>query len=386
MKILVLDSPAFAKLDMIRALEECGLSCDLFYHENVHQRKDPEFEKAFTSACTDGIYLFVFSFNYFPALAECCHKNGLNYVAYTYDSPLVALYSYTVLYPTNYIFIFDKATYLELKNAGISTVYYMPLAADTRRLSTMLPTPEQTDLSTCDISFVGSLYNEDHNLFDRLTGLSDAGRGYLDAIMAAQLQVQGYFFIEELLSDWILKDMKQACCYTTQPDGVETDAFVYANYFIARKLTAMERQKLLHSVSAQYPLKLFTHKPTPDIPNAQFMGTVDYYDTMPFIFRNSKINLNITLRSIHTGIPLRAMDIIGSGGFLLTNYQADFGDCFQPGEDFVYYESEKDLLEKIDYYLSHDKERKQIAENGFQKIKHRHTYVHRVHEILNILK
>ena len=38
------------------------------------------------------------------------------------------------------------------------------------------------------------------------------------------------------------------------------------------------------------------------------------------MFANSKVNLNITLRNIKTGIPLRALDIMGAGGFLLTNY------------------------------------------------------------------
>ncbi|MEG0962465.1 MAG: DUF3880 domain-containing protein, partial [Lachnospiraceae bacterium] len=316
---------------------------------------------------------------------ECCHENNLKYVAYTYDSPLVSLYSYTVLYPTNYIFIFDKSTYLELKNSGISTVWYLPLAADTNRLSSMIPTPEQKAFCTCDVSFIGSLYNEEHNLFDRLVDLPDFTRGYLEGIMAAQLEIQGYFFLEELLTDNVLKDMKAACEYNTQPDGVETDAFVYANYFIARKLTSMERQSLLHKVSTEFPLKLFTHKPACTIPNAQFMGTVDYYNTMPFIFYNSKINLNITLRSIHTGIPLRAMDILGSGGFLLTNYQEDFLDYFVPGEDFVYYENQQDLLDKIAYYLSHEEERQQIAANGFHKMEQHHTYVHRVKQILEVL-
>ena len=41
------------------------------------------------------------------------------------------------------------------------------------------------------------------------------------------------------------------------------------------------------------------------------------------------------------------MDIMGSGGFLLTNYQEDFLDDFQPGEDLVFYESEDDFLDKI---------------------------------------
>ena len=87
-----------------------------------------------------------------------------------------------------------------------------------------------------------------------------------------------------------------------------------------------------------------------------------------------KINLNITLRSIQSGIPLRCMDIMGCGGFLLTNYQSDFLMHFTPNEDFVYYEDETDLLKKIDYYLEHDETRTVIAANGYEKVRSDHNF------------
>ena len=42
-----------------------------------------------------------------------------------------------------------------------------------------------------EVSFVGSLYNEEHNLFDRLADINDYTSGYLHAIMEAQLKIQG---------------------------------------------------------------------------------------------------------------------------------------------------------------------------------------------------
>jgi spore maturation protein CgeB len=115
------------------------------------------------------------------------------------------------------------------------------------------------------------------------------------------------------------------------------------------------------------------------------MGTADYYTLMPLIFQNSAVNLNITLKSIYSGIPLRCMDIMGCGGFLLTNYQADFFDYFLPEEDFIFYESEEDCLQKTRHYLSHESQRRQIAQNALGKMKEQHTFVHRVREILSIL-
>mgnify|MGYP003316955199 FL=1 len=64
-------------------------------------------------------------------------------------------------------------------------------------------------------------------------------------------------------------------------------------------------------------------------------------------------------------------------------YQADFMDCYVPGEDFVYYESKDDLLSKIDYYLNHEDERIAIAKNGFERTAANHTYKHRIEEMVS---
>lgn len=106
---------------------------------------------------------------------------------------------------------------------------------------------------------------------------------------------------------------------------------------------------------------------------------------MPYVFNNSRINLNISLRSIRSEIPLRAMDIMGCNGFLLSNYQADFYDFFVPGEDMAVFESKEDLINKCDYYLEHDNERRQIAANGFGKVNEFHTYKVRLKEIFDVV-
>ena len=61
MKILFLDSPAFAKQDMIDAFEANQITCDLFYHKDYKERHSKEFEEAFAAALTNASYAFVFS-------------------------------------------------------------------------------------------------------------------------------------------------------------------------------------------------------------------------------------------------------------------------------------------------------------------------------------
>ena len=76
---------------------------------------------------------------------------------------------------------------------------------------------------------------------------------------------------------------------------------------------------------------------------------------------------------------------MGAGGFLLSNYQSDFLDYFIPGEDFAFYDSQNDLLDKINYYLHHEDERIQMAASAHDKIARAHSFVHRIKEMESYL-
>lgn len=389
MNILLFEWKNFGVEDVCEALKNLGHACRCVSSEKMRERVSTEFdalfERVFCEGCDGKPFDAVFTFNYSPVVSNNCNRRNVAYIAYVYDSPLVSLYSYTIINPCNYVFIFDRALYLDLKKEQIDTVYYAPLAVNTSRLERLLGQNTEQDAFDCEVAFVGSMYNEKHNLFDRFQNLAPYTKGYLDAIMNAQLKVYGYYFIEELLTPDILKALQESVPAAPNKDGVETVSYLYAYYFIARKLAALERKDLLSAVSEVFDTRLYTPNPTPDLPAIHNMGPVDYYHDMPGVFARSRINLNISLRSIRSGIPLRAMDIMGAGGFLLSNYQADFYDFFTPGEDLVLFESKEDLLGKCRYYLSHESERRQIAANGFARIRERHTYEVRLNEIFNII-
>lgn len=385
MNILIFEKKNFGIEDICETLTHFNHKYKVISSELIHQRVSNEFNDLFEKEMHTK-YDCVFTFNYFPVISDNCKRFNIPYISLVYDSPLTALYSYTVINPCNYIFIFDNTQYLDLKKEGINTVYYTPLAVNTRRLKRQLASVNnQNKKYSTDISFVGSMYNEKHNLFDKFKNISQYAKGYLDGIMHSQLNVYGYYFIEELLNEPILKELRKAAPYNSNKYGVEKDTYVYAYYFIARKLAEMERFDLLSALSEKFNVNLYTPNPTDNMPRIHNKGPIDYYDTMPFVFANSKINLNISLRSIRSGIPLRCMDIMGCGGFLLSNYQEDFYKHFTPGQDMVLYESKDDLINKCSYYLTHEKERKQIAANGLGKIEEKHTYDVRINEMFNIV-
>lgn len=386
MKILFIEWASFGNEDIKEAFTAEGHTFVCFPFSNKDSRQDAQIERALSAVLHRETPDAVFSFNFFPVISRVCKKEAVRYLSWIYDSPYVMLYSYTAVNPCNEIYVFDRELYMEFHHAGIRTVRYMPMAANTARLDQMCsctagPDSSRQPAMLYDISFVGSLYTEQHNFYDRMTNLSEYAKGYLEALMAAQMKVQGYNFIQESLSP-VMDDLYKALPMDPNPDGVESREYLYAQYVINRKITGSERIDLLSAVAADHPLDLFTHDTNVTMEHLRNHGTVDYYRQMPLVFRQSRINLNISLRSIRSGIPLRAFDIMGSGGFLLSNYQADFLEHFIPGEDFVYYESKEDLLWKIDYYLTHEAERACIARNGHDKVAAGHTFRHRVREML----
>lgn len=387
MNVLIFEYKNIGIEDICEALKNLGHSFKCITHKAIGDFFNKEFDDLFDKEIELAKYDCVFTFNYLPIISNCCNRHHIPYISHVYDSPLVALYSYTIINPCNYVFLFDKSVYLEFKKENINTVYYMPLAVNVFRLDSMMKDigTEEKKFYSSDVSFVGSMYNEKHNFYERMKNISPYTKGYLEGIMQAQSQVYGDYFIEQLLKPDILADMKKSLPFQSSRNGVETEEWLFAYYVIARKMANMERTSILKQVSESFQTKLFTRNQTPELPDIQNMGPVDYYNMMPYVFRLSSINLNISLRSIKTGIPLRCLDIMGAGGFLLSNYQADFYEHFIPREDLILYESVDDLLKKCAYYLRHESERKQIAINGYNKVKEYHTYEVRLQQMFDIV-
>ena len=119
--------------------------------------------------------------------------------------------------------------------------------------------------------------------------------------------------------------------------------------------------------------------------NVELMGNVSYEEEMPQVFKSTKINLNPTLRANRTGIPLRIVDILGCGGFMLSTHQAELDDFFFDGE-VVYYETTEEAVELMDYYLAHGEEREKVASAGLRRVKEDFSFEDRIEKMLGTIK
>lgn len=385
MNILYIDYQMYGKDDITGAFQSLGYQVDV---TDLPLKADNEktLSVGLEKLITEGKYIAVFTSNYYPVVSEVCKKTNIKYISWTYDSPLISLYHPSIQNPCNYTFIFDSEECKNLKSKGVANVFYMPLAVNDERLSKIVITEQDKEVFSGDVSLVASLYNEEHNLYDRMEPrLSKYTNGYLNGVIQAQKNLFGTSILESALeNERVYKDMYRAMPYKLVEGSLATERYVYANYFLARKVAAFQRMEFIREISGCFDMKVYTGGSLSDIRTVKHMGTVDYLTDMNKVFRLSKINLNITLPSIHSGVPLRAMDIMGNGGFLLTNYQSDLMKHFEPDKEFVYYTSLNEALYYIDYYLKHEDERMQIAQNAKRKMETKFTYKNAIKKIIEI--
>ena len=283
---------------------------------------------------------------------------------------------------------------MQLKDENPECIFYLPLGTNVDRwdqaiLQGEFLTKEKKWLY--DVSLVGSLYTE-KSPYDNLC-MGDFDRGFVDGLIEAQLKLPGLSLISEVINENVIKTLKEAKtrdgnspwkAYELQDAFINTDSYVATNYYLAMRASELERIRLLNMLATDTQVHLFTRSDTSALKGVKVHGGVSTHQEMPIIFNRSKINLNITIRSIQTGLSQRVWDVLGCGGFLLTNYQMEIPEYLEIGKDLDCFENAAELKEKVAYYLEHEEERIEIAKHGYETVKSKHTCKHQVAEIFKI--
>lgn len=333
-------------------------------------------------------FLFIFSINFFPAVSDICQIYKIPYVCWTVDCPVMELFSPSLANSCNRVFMFDRAQYEYFRHANPECIFHLPLATNVKRWNQVCrqASPEVLKKYACDISFIGSLYQE-KDPYAKIQGLSEYTKGYIQGIIEAQLQIYGVNIIEPLLNKEVMADFTEHVPDLTQSVYAPyfSPTYIMTHHFIGMHAAVLERQRLLQELSEHHSIDLYTFSDTSHLPLVRNRGGAKTLTEMPLIFNQSRINLNMTIRPIQTGLSLRVFDILGCGGFLLTNYQAELSEYYEIGKDIEVFSSAEELTEKADYYLTHEDERQKIALNGYQKTCALHTYEARISKMIQII-
>lgn len=350
-------------------LREMNYDVETFSYDWKNPGRDSSFGNLIVGMLQSGRYGIVFSFNFFPEISRACHSCGVPYVSWIFDSPHYLLGSKEAGNDVNSIFIFDRALYMKIRQSGNNRVHYMPLAVNGKRIRMLTGDPEKQPFYEHEVCFLGSLYDNEFNFYDCCSEfLTKDLRSYLEKVFAETEQMFGRDLIgdKSVLPDEMISQIgKVMKIEITGSYAIDSDMVI--RDVLRKKVTQLERKKLLEYFGESFKVDLYTQKNSPVVKNVFDLGRARYVDKMPGIFFKSKINLNFTMRSILSGIPLRALDIMAAGGFLMSGYQQELDEYFINGQDLVLASDPEDMKEKIAYYLVHDDERRHIAANGRSK-------------------
>ena len=88
--------------------------------------------------------------------------------------------------------------------------------------------------------------------------------------------------------------------------------------------------------------------------------------------------------SMGNDLNMRVFEAMSIGRLLLTDKVPGIDDLFVDGEHYISYDSWEMLYKQVVYYLEYLKEANEIAQRASNYIKAKHTYQHRLEEILKI--
>lgn len=333
-------------------------------------------------------YNCVITQNFSVNVAIACFDRCVPYISWIYDSPQVSLYTEHSKYPTNFIFAFDKRQVGRLKKCGIDNVFHMPLAANMAYASRI--DIKKTDLSkySTDISFIGQLYRHDYlqeffvreskEVIDALFDVVDLkacnwtkGNSIYDSISN---ELDNLISLKESDYDYYKLIEKK---------------FAKETLFIGPMVANREREAILSLASERFKTTLYTTENDKDyakelFDKAKVFGPVKGEDPYK-IYASSKLNLNLTLRTIETAVPQRVFDIMSVGGTVISNYQEEAEELFVPDKEIILFESSEEFVDKAQFYLNHSSLRSKIGLAGYAKVRDKYNYTYALSKMFDIV-
>ena len=101
---------------------------------------------------------------------------------------------------------------------------------------------------------------------------------------------------------------------------------------------------------------------------------------------NARISLNHHIDTAENyANNMRLFEATGVGSFLLTDQKSNLADLFEPGKEVAAYRSVEECIELAEYYLSHEDERRAIAQAGQQRTLSEHSYYRCMQDFVALL-
>ena len=102
-----------------------------------------------------------------------------------------------------------------------------------------------------------------------------------------------------------------------------------------------------------------------------------------FAFSSAKIVLNTLHYAEIDSVNCRLFEVAGCGGFQLTSHKDIISDYFEIDKEIVTFKNINELIEKVEYYLSNDLLRNEIASKAMIRAHSEHSYTVRLNKLIS---
>lgn len=321
--------------------------------------------------------------------ALATYHTNTPYVSILWDAPYIVVYNVLAKLDHVWFSTFDKLEKKRFLEYGIPHVLYQPLTVSKGDVVEWNQEIRETLQGNYihEISFVGRLYEE--NDYDAIIDEIPVNmQYYFNSIFEeAAFKWDGVNRIYGQTGQEILDYIKMINPNFQIPDFKQDIEEVrhFEVLYLIRKLANIERVAILNLLAEQYTVDFYTFSGETAqkvLRNVNIRLPVVYGKAAALVYAGSKINLNISLKGIEGGTPQRVMDIMGAGGFVLSSYCEETAELFEEDKEIVMFRTPEEMLDKIEFYLSHERERETIARAGYEKVIKCFTYEKKLGELL----
>jgi spore maturation protein CgeB len=110
----------------------------------------------------------------------------------------------------------------------------------------------------------------------------------------------------------------------------------------------------------------------------------------PEMYARSKISLHVPRRFYANGLSgvptIRVFEALAAGSPLISAPWNDSEELFRPGEDYLCVPDQDAIVRELRHLLRDDAARQQLAANGLQTIRRRHTCAHRAEQLMEVCR
>lgn len=364
------------------------LQCDVMEYPEVQDTSNMDEEKinALVAYVKEHGITHLMSIHLIYNVAVAAYWAGIKYISVIWDAPYLKAYTVMGTLDNIWYSAFDKLDAERMRQGGCPHVMYQPLSVNRENILEWKKRFLAKRRYIHDISLIANLYED--NAYDRcLDLLPENMQAYFRSIFEeAAFKWDGVNRVYGKTGQEILEYMKlvSPTLKINNPYNVEDVRYFEAMYLI-RKLANIERVCVLNLLAEDHDVYLYTYSEVDEtlMPKVHRRPPVQVGEATSFIYAGTKINLNIALKGIEGGTTQRIMDIMGAGGFVLTNYCEETAELFEEGKEIVMFRTPEELIQKVDYYLEHEEEREQIARAGHEKAMNDYTYEKKIKRLLD---